>query len=287
MSYNGEKLIIIGAPRSGTNMLRDILTSFEGFSSWPCDEINYIWRHGNVRFPSDEIPAGNASASIKSYIQQRFSDVRKEYGADVVVEKTCANSLRVPFVDAVVPDAKYIFIYRDGIDATGSAKERWTAKLDIPYILEKVRFVPKTDLPYYGLRYFWARVYRFLSREKRLAFWGPALDGMQNILQNHTLNEVCALQWQRCVDNAEKAFSDMPADKVVRVRYEDFVRQPVDELSRILEFIGKEAEPEKIARAVDGVSPRSLGKGRKALGEQEVANLEALVGETLKRYDYL
>jgi hypothetical protein len=280
-------VIIVGAPRSGTNMLRDVLTSFGSVCTWPCDEINYIWRHGNVRYPSDEIPVQRATPAIKNYIRQRFSDIRQQYNADIVVEKTCANSLRVPFVDAVLPDAKYILIYRDGIDATGSAKERWTAKLDIPYILEKVRFVPKTDLPYYGLRYFWARVYRFISREKRLAFWGPALDGMQSVLQNHTLNEVCALQWQRCVDNAEKAFSDMPADKVVRVRYEDFVRQPVEELSRILEFIGKEVEPEKIATAVEGVSPRSLGKGRKALGEQQVANLEELVGETLKRYDYL
>lgn len=280
-------IIIVGAPRSGTNMLRDALTSFDGVCTWPCDEINYIWRHGNVRYPSDEIPAQRVTPAIKTYIQRQFDNIRGAYDANVVVEKTCANSLRVPFVDAVLPDAKYIFIYRDGIDATGSAKERWTAKLDIPYILQKVRFVPKTDLPYYGLRYFWARIYRLLSRDKRLAFWGPALDGMQNILQNHTLNEVCALQWQRCVDNAEKAFSDMPAEKVVRVRYEDFVRQPVAELSRILEFIGKEVDPKKIAKAVDGVSPRSLGKGRKALGEQEVANLEALVGETLKRYDYL
>lgn len=284
---SNTNVIIVGAPRSGTNMLRDVLTSFDGVCTWPCDEINYIWRHGNVRFPSDEIPALRATPTIKNYIRQRFGDIQSKYNADVVVEKTCANSLRVPFVDAVLPDAKYIFIYRDGIDATGSAKERWTAKLDIPYILEKVRFVPKTDLPYYGLRYFWARVYRFISREKRLAFWGPALDGMQSVLQNHALNEVCALQWQRCVDSSEKAFSDMPADKVVRVRYEDFVRQPVEELSRILEFIGKEVEPEKVTRAVEGVSPRSLGKGRKALGEQEVANLEALVGETLKRYGYL
>jgi len=282
-----QPLIIVGAPRSGTNMLRDVLTSFDGVVTWPCDEINYIWRHGNVRYPSDEIPASNASPSIKSYIQQRFSDIRKKYDADVVVEKTCANALRVPFVNAVVPDAKYIFIYRDGIDATGSAKERWTAELDIPYILEKVKFVPKTDLPYYGLRYFWARLYRFISREKRLAFWGPALDDMQTILQKHTLNEVCAIQWQRCVDKAEEAFAQMPANKVVRVRYEDFVRQPAEELTRILEFMGRDIQPGKIAKAVEGVSPRSLGKGRKALGEEEVAKLEALVGETLKRYDYL
>lgn len=282
-----QNFIIIGAPRSGTNMLRDVLTSFEGISTWPCDEINYIWRHGNVRHPSDEIPVCNASFSVKSYVQQHFNDIRKKYDADVVVEKTCANSLRVPFVDAVVPDAKYIFIYRDGIDATGSAKERWTAELDLPYILEKVKFVPKTDLPYYGLRYFWARFYRFISREKRLAFWGPALDDMQTILQKYSLNEVCAIQWQRCVDKAEDALSQMPKDKVVRVRYEDFVREPVKELTRVLDFMGRDIEREKVVKAVGCVSPRSLGKGRKALGDEEVANLEALVGETLKRYDYL
>ena len=285
MDFNS--VIIVGAPRSGTNMLRDILTSLDGISTWPCDEINYIWRHGNASYPSDEIPVERAIPYVKSYIQQRFRDIRKKHNANIVVEKTCANSLRVPFVDAAVPDARYIFIYRDGIDASGSAKERWTARLDIPYILEKVRFVPKIDLPYYGLRYFWARVYRVVSREKRLAFWGPALDNMQSILQNHTLNEVCALQWQRCVDKAEEAFSAMPADKVVRVCYEDFVRQPEQELTRILQFMGKDVSSEQVANAVKGVSPRSLGKGRKALGEQEVSNLEALVGETLKRYDYL
>ena len=280
-------IIIIGAPRSGTNMLRDVLTSLSGVATWPCDEINYIWRHGNVIYPSDEIPDKLVTPKISSYIQKKFLDISKAEGVEFVVEKTCANSLRVPFVESAVPDAKYIFIYRDGIDATGSAKERWTAKLDIPYILEKVRFVPITDLPYYALRYLWARIYRFISREKRLAFWGPALDDMQSILQKHTLNEVCALQWQRCVDRAEQTFASMPADKLVRVRYEDFVREPSKELTRIVEFMGLNIEPEKIAKAVERVSSRSLGKGRKALGKDEVANLEALVGDTLKRYDYL
>jgi len=280
-------VIIIGAPRSGTNMLRDILTSLSGFASWPCDEINYIWRHGNARYPSDQIPEKLATAKITRYIEQQFLSISKAYDVEFVVEKTCANSLRVPFVDAVLPDAKYVFIYRDGIDATGSAKERWTAKLDIPYILEKVKYVPLMDLPYYGLRYLWARVYRLISSEKRLAFWGPALDNMQFILQKHTLNEVCALQWQQCVDKAEQAFAKMSDNKVVRVRYEDFVREPSIELGRIVEFLGLDVPPATIDKAVQGVSSLSLGKGRKALGGEEVANLEALVGDTLKRYDYL
>jgi hypothetical protein len=282
-----QDVIIVGAPRSGTNMLRDVLTSFDGVATWPCDEINYIWRHGNVRYPSDEIPVDRATPAVKSYITKCFSEIREKYNADIVIEKTCASSLRVPFVDKVLPDAKYIFIVRDGIDATGSAKDRWTAKLDIPYILEKVRFVPKLDLPYYAIRYFWARIYRLVSREKRLAFWGPALEDMQAILQKHTLNEVCALQWQKCVDKAEEAFSAMPENKVVRVRYEDFVREPQSELGRILEFMGKDVDSERITQAVKNVSPRSLGKGRKALGDQEVTSLESLVGTTLMRYGYL
>jgi len=288
-------VIIIGAPRSGTNMLRDILTSFDGVGTWPCDEINYIWRHGNVRYPSDEIPTSHATPAIKKFIRQRFEMIAKTQNIDVVVEKTCANSLRVPFVNQIVPDAKYIFIYRDGIDAIGSAKLRWTAELDLSYILKKVRFVPIMDLPYYAVRYFWSRLHRLISRERRLAFWGerrlafwgPALDNIQEILQRHTLNEICALQWQSCVEKSEEAFSVMPEDKVVRVCYEEFVRHPERELEKILSFLGKKVSEAEIIAAVKKVSNSSLEKGRKRLGDEQVKHLESLIGETLKRYGYL
>ncbi len=268
-------------------MLRNLLTSIDGFGTWPCDEINYIWRHGNVRYPSDEIPVENATPRVKSYIRHKFDLIAKAQGADIVVEKTCANSLRVPFVDSVVPEARYLYIYRDGIDTTGSAKLRWTAKLDIPYILEKVRFVPPGDLPYYAVRYLWARLFRLCSRDKRLAFWGPALDNMQDLLQRQTLDEVCALQWQRCVDSAEAAFSAMAANKVLRVCYEDFVREPKSQFRRVLSFVGRDISDAEIAEVVSGVSSKSLGKGRKALGEVKIKDLELLIGESLKRYGYL
>ena len=264
-----------------------LLCSNKNFVTWDCDEINYIWRHGNVHFLSDEIPSNKASEKIKYYINNRFQEIADEYCGDVVVEKTCANSLRVPFVEAVIPNARYIFIYRDGIDATGSAKDRWTAKLEITYILKKIKFIPKIDLPFYAFRYIWARMYRFISKEKRLAFWGPALNNMSDILQNHSLNEVCALQWQKCVDNAEEALSLMPANKVIRVRYEDFVTKPAQQISRILEFIGQDVSSQEIDKAVKDVTPTSIGKGRKALGAREVSNLERLVGDSLKRYDYI
>lgn len=285
-SGNAANVIIIGAPRSGTNMLRDVLTTLPDVATWPCDEINYIWRHGNVRYPSDELPAEFASSRVRRYVQRRFDSVADRYGAGTVVEKTCANSLRVEFVDQIVPDARYVFIRRDGMDAVGSALKRWKAEMDWPYVLRKARFIPASDLPYYGGRYFWNRVYRLFSREQRLAFWGPKIDGMEAILARHTLEEVCALQWQRCVERSVAAFERMPGEKYLEVGYEDFVSAPKVELARILAFAGLTVDEAQMESAVAGVSPRSLGRGREALGRDMAQRLGTLVGDTLDRYGY-
>ena len=204
----------------------------------------------------------------------------------MVIEKTCANSLRVDFVDEILPEAKYIFICRDGIDAVGSARMRWTAELDVKYILEKVKFVPISDLPFYGLRYFVNRLYQFFSKEKRLAFWGPKLNDMDEILDKYSLNEVCALQWERCVNRSESFLDLMPKDKVAKVKYEDLIRDPKAEVERLIEFIGKSVSEKDLLGLTGDISPSSIGKGRKQLGEQEVNKLSGLIGKTLARLGY-
>lgn len=283
---NYQPIIIIGAPRSGTNMLRDILCKFEGVATWPCDEINYIWRHGNIRSETDEFSTEMARPEVKKFIRREFDKIEKKERLDFVIEKTCANSLRVPFVDQVIPEAKYIFIVRDGVDAVGSATLRWKAKLDISYILKKARYVPFSDLPFYGSRYIGSRIYKFFSQEKRLSFWGPQFNGLNVALENYNLEEVCALQWQRCVDLSEEAFQKMPKDKVVRVKYEDFVSQPVEELARILQELHIPFDKIQVQEFVNSVSSRSIGKGRKALNDEQLKAVSELVSGTLQRYGY-
>ena len=73
-----KKIVIIGAPRSGTNLLRDVLTKFDGVGTWPCDEINYIWRHGNVLVKTDEFSRENATQRIKNYINYAFSNLARK-----------------------------------------------------------------------------------------------------------------------------------------------------------------------------------------------------------------
>lgn len=281
-----EKVVIIGAPRSGTNMLRDLLVELPGVGTWPCDEINYIWRHGNVRFPSDAFPPQMATPPVKAYIKGHFDRYAQRHGLNILVEKTCANSLRVGFVDEVIPDAKYIFIVRDGLDAVGSALIRWKAELDIPYLMKKMRYVPASDLPYYALRYFGNRLYRGFSGEKRLAVWGPVFDGMKNIFQNHSLDEACALQWAACVDSSERDLNRIPAERVIRVGYEDFVRNPVGEFARIANFLGQEVPSGFSDKLSSNVSSSSVGKGRVQLGAAGIERLTPLIKDTLSRHGY-
>ncbi len=278
--------IIIGAPRSGTNMIRDMLVELPGLGTWPCDEINYIWRHGNVRYSSDEFTPDMATPKVQAYIQRQFQKISKVSELDTVVEKTCANSLRVGFVNKVITDAKYIFIVRDGMDAVGSALERWKASLDLPYILRKARYVPVSDLPYYATRYLLNHLYRHISKENRLSLWGPAINNIDELLKRYSLPEVCALQWKACVDNSERDFSTIPSENILRIKYEEFVKEPVAEFARLADFLNKQVPDSVNEYLRKNVRHNSIGKGRKALGDEWEQKLKPLIAETLKRYGY-
>ena len=110
---------------------------------------------------------------------------------------------------------------------------------------------------------------------------------MQETLFNHSLNEVCALQWQACVKEAEMAFAIIPKDKVHAVKYEEFVKAPRQSLETILDFINYQANEESLEKAVSEVSDGSIGKGRSQLSNNEISILELLVCEPLKKYGYL
>ncbi len=280
-------VIIIGAPRSGTNMIRDVLCKLPGFETWPCDEINYIWRHGNVRQSSDEFSSGLATPKVIEFIKREFIKLATKRNALHVVEKTCANSLRVNFVHTIFPEAKYIFIVRDGVDVVASAMKRWRASLDIPYILRKLQYVPMSDLPYYGLQYLWNRVYFILSRQKRLTFWGPSFKDMETIIAKHSLEEICAIQWERCVETAARDFNKIPEEKIHQLRYEDFVQHPTEELEKICSFLNVAIPESDAATILKNVSDKSVGKGHIELKKNgAIEKILPHIKETLDRYGY-
>lgn len=265
-------------------MLRDVLTRVPGLTTWPCDEINLVWRHGNRDHPSDELPASAATPEVAASIRRAFERLGARNGGATVVEKTCANTLRVGFVDRVVPDARYIYIERDGIDAAASAMQRWHAPFDFRYTAAKARYVPASDLPFYATRFvsnrLRARGGDAAGGAQVSSWWGPKLDGQADLIRRHSLDELCAIQWQRCVQNAERDLADIDPARIHRVRYEHYVRTPAEDTAAILDFLG-------ISGAVDArwhadVSAHSVGKGRAQLPVESLARMTALVGATLE-----
>jgi hypothetical protein len=282
---SASDIVIIGAPRSGTNMLRDILTSRPGLVTWPCDEINGIWRHGSRDHPTDEIPVNRADRAQQEFIRGRFDRVRQRQHGEIVVEKTCANSLRVDYVAALLPTARYVLITRDGIDATASAMARWHAPLDLGYTARKARFVPASDLVRTAVRFGRDQMSRGSPPTGRAVTWGPRFAGIDEMVRTCTLDEVCATQWQRCVERSLAALDQLPAEQVFRMTYEQFVHQPAEGLLELLRFLRLPTNnPEP---AVAHVSAASVGAGRSALSPDELARVQHILSPTLERLSHV
>ena len=281
-----DPVVIIGAPRSGTNMLRDWLADTSRIGTWPCDEINYIWRHGHLSYPSDAFTVEMATPAVRRYIRRQFQWVEERYATDIVLEKTCANCLRLPFVERVLGGPKYIFIYRNGVDAVASAMKRWRAELDLPYVLKKARFVPLSDLPYYAVRYAASRIYRLLSKDKRVSSWGPVLPNMDSLLDKYDLAEVCALQWKACVEYSLEALETIPRHRVFRLAYEDLVRDKLYYVSEISGFLGIRSDELEQSDHFTRMSTRSVGKGTEQLSPQTLEAVRNIVQNTTQDLGY-
>jgi hypothetical protein len=266
-------LIIIGAPRSGTNILRDVLTALPGFATWPCDEINFVWKRGNIGYPYDDLRPEQAGNKVQRFTQHQFGKIAVRYSADIVVEKTCANSLRVDFVDCVVPDAHYVFLFRDGLDAVASAMQRWDRPVaDASYFLRKARYIAPQDFPAVA----WKLVTNRFSGSLRT--WGPLTKELAAAsAAREPTAHLCALQWNQCVLQALEAFRSIDQARWLPVRYEQFVRQPEAEIQRILAMLQIEKPAAEVAEACNDVSPKSVGRGTKTLAEETQALIAPLI----------
>ena len=60
-----DPIIILGAARSGTKMLRKALASHPDLHAIPYD-INYVWKYGSYQLPHDELRPEHATYAARS-----------------------------------------------------------------------------------------------------------------------------------------------------------------------------------------------------------------------------
>ena len=101
---------VVGAPRSGTSILGELIASHPASAIWE------IAGHGASG--SHRLTAQHATSQVKRAIRNWFEQQKGE--ARLLVEKNPRSSVRIPFVREVFPEAKIIHIVRDGRDVACS-----------------------------------------------------------------------------------------------------------------------------------------------------------------------
>ena len=217
-------VVLIGAARSGTKFIRDVLASASGVRCVPYD-VNYVWRHGAPTESHDALDPELLTDQQINYIRQSLFKLAKLGDDDILIEKTVSNSLRVKYVDKVFPNARYVHIVRDGRDVTESAMRQWLAKPDISALLRKLSEVPIGSHKYV---YWFARnfIAGALNGRGGGRVWGPRFPSIFSIAGKASLAETCALQWRESVTRADEDLRALPdsANRVAVVRYEEFVK---------------------------------------------------------------
>lgn len=275
-------VIIIGAGRSGTNILRDVLCRLDDFHTWPCDELNYVWRSGNRNFPTDALRVEHATRQVKANLNGVFKRQARKLPQARIVEKTCANSLRVSFVDEVLPQAQFVQIVRDGRDVSASAMARWTASLDLPYIARKARYLPPRDLPHYAFRYLRSRWSRWRSPTDRLSWWGPRFEGMEEFTAETPLAELVARQWAACVTASSEQLATIAPDRQHTISYQALANNPERVLAELATFLGSAANDAQIRSACSSVNNLSVGAWRTQLSASDQEIVRGIVEPRLE-----
>lgn len=217
-------IILIGAARSGTKFLRDVLASGAGAAAVPYD-VNYVWRYGAEDARDDILDPAALTVKRSRFIRETLRSQAKAGVNDVLIEKTVANTLRVPFVEAVFPEARYVHLVRDGREVAESAMRQWQAPPDWSALMRKLREIPVRNLGY--VAWFGANFVKGLfSGRKGGKVWGPRFPGIDAMAENEPLSRVCARQW---MESYTRAAADLPripnaGSRVFTIRYEDLIR---------------------------------------------------------------
>jgi len=262
-------VVILSAPRSGSTLLFETLA--EARDAWTIGGESHQIIEGvqalNPNFgqvDSNRLTEANASDQIIKFMRSRFARfLRDRNGREFFhhreitqlrfVEKTPKNSLRVPFLEKLFPDALYVFLFRDVRPNLSSMMEAWRSRRWVTY--------PK------------------------LAGWqGPPWSLLlppdwQNV-NGRSLEEICAFQWESAnrivLDDLEK----LPRNRWTTVNYQDLLDDPLQTVTRLCEFCDFELDEHLLGRLQQPLPLSRLTHTRPAADKwlKNKAEIESVLG---------
>ncbi|MFA5885406.1 MAG: TIGR03032 family protein [Acidimicrobiia bacterium] len=215
-------LFIVSSPRSGSSLMFETLArspdlySVGGESHQIIESIPafrpaaHDW-HSNRLDATDATPDLARALRNGFLVQLRDRDGRKPVGPVRMLEKTPKNSLRVPFLREVFPDAIFVYLYRDPRETVSSMLDAWRSG----------RFKMYDDLP--G----WTGTP-----------WSLLLVPGWRDLIGKPLGEVVSTQWATATTWLLDDLEALDPDRWCVASYDRLVADPQVEMERLAMFAG-------------------------------------------------
>jgi len=279
-------VFLIGAARSGTKFLRNQIALDDAYQSVPYD-VNYIWRMFNAGKQDDVLEAQTLTPKRVEKIRKtlfRLAGVT-ERTKSRMIEKTVSNCLRIPFIEKVFPDAKYVHLVRDGRAVAESAHRMWMAPPDRGSLIRKLRDLPISQYDY--LAWFALNYAKGLFHGRQGgAVWGPRYPGIMIDINSIELLEIVAKQWKYSVEFALRDISSIDNSRKFFMRYEDLASD-TQKVEALCDFLGVSNRQSVINSIAAGFNSSNLEKWRKSLSTEEVSVIETVAAAELRELGYL
>ncbi|MDQ3991058.1 MAG: sulfotransferase [Actinomycetota bacterium] len=274
---SAERAFIVGCGRSGTTLLGMLVGAhsrvdylLEPYHRWAVVDPDTDTPHLYFRTSTRWILT---SADVTARTRDRYRRVFPARPGRLLVEKNPNNTVRIGYLRALAPEARYVHIARDGASVARSIAG--VARREDPTISGKP-----------GFRWWWgaddARWTALVLDSERFGHFP------REVTRLVTHEERGLAEWIVSMREMER-FEDELGDRLLTVRYEDLVTHPEETLSAVLEFLGLPVEPGPLALARRSVRPApSAGAGDLSLPPglarefnrlQEKYGFEARVGE--------
>ena len=273
----------MGNSRSGTTVVQKVMSMHPDVVEWY--EPNTLWLYADPGRRHDEFTEKDATDKVKRYIRGQFLKHQKEHGNRVVLEKTPQNLLRIPYVRAIFPEAIWLMIVRDPFSFISSVELKWQRPITGGGIARRLKHTPVSQLHYYGWRYLVQQFEKRILGRKYMSTWGPRYKGIEEDLKTQDLLTVIARQWSIPSKKAEQDLSLLPKNQVLRLKYEDFVDDPVADIERICAHCGLEMTDGLAKAARENVkSDRKLKWQR--FDPRDLARILPEIRDEMRRHGY-
>jgi len=280
----GPPIVVIGAPRSGTTILSRVLEAHPSLAL--IGEPRLTWRYGNES-KSDMLSVEDARSDVVAYIRNQFARETLSQGKRRFVEKSPQNSLRVDFVNEVFPDSRIIHIIRDGRDSTLSIFDHWirfSGGLPRRWLERRLREVQWRRAPFYAKELLRRALPRSMAPVVGPRIWGPRIPGLEQLVRELKLIEVCALQWRTCVEAGCHRGRALPPQRYMECRLEEFSPELIRKVLDFCELEDDEAVWKKYEERYD---PARLGERRSARATPEqIETIMTWIEPTLRWLGY-